>query len=113
MPNYPQAGGILLYDELSKAVQAAGTDESVAAIRKMKETPIDDMFAKGTIRKTERFVFDQYLVQVKSPEQSKAPWDYFNVLNTIAGNTDEPAIVPRLRDRQIVHRSMGAPPKSA
>ncbi len=40
-------------DELSKAVQAAGTDESVAAIRKMKETPIDDMFAKGTIRKTD------------------------------------------------------------
>ncbi len=67
MPNYPQAGAYSYTMNYLKAIQAAGTDESVAVVRKMKETPIDDVFAKGMIRKDGRFVFDQYLVQVKSP----------------------------------------------
>ncbi|MGB6078505.1 MAG: ABC transporter substrate-binding protein [Xanthobacteraceae bacterium] len=94
MPNYPQAGAYSYTMNYLKAVQAAGTDESVAAIRKMKETPIDDMFAKGKIRADGRFVFDQYLVQVKTPEQSKAPWDYFNVINAVDGIAVEPPLSP-------------------
>jgi branched-chain amino acid transport system substrate-binding protein len=53
----------------------------------LKKQKINDMFAKGgVIRADGRMVHDMYLMQVKSPEQSKDPWDYYNVVQTIPGD---------------------------
>jgi branched-chain amino acid transport system substrate-binding protein len=50
----------------------------------MKETPINDFFAKnGRIREDGRHVHDFYLLQVKKPEESKGPWDYYHVRQVI------------------------------
>ena len=72
MPNYSQAGAYSYTMNYLKAIQAAGTDESTTVIAKMKSTPIDDFFAKGYIRKDGKFVFDQYLVEVKSPANQRS-----------------------------------------
>ena len=56
-------------------------------VRKMKETPVDDFFARGgKIREDGRMVHDMYLVQVKAPEESKYPWDYYKVVRTVSGD---------------------------
>ena len=55
-----------------KAVKAAGTTDSAAVMKIMKETPINDMFAKnGKIREDGRMVHDMYLFEVKKPSESK------------------------------------------
>ena len=70
-----------------KAVQAAGTDDTAAVMKKMQETPINDMFAKnGKLRPDGRMVHDMYLFQVKSPSESKGAWDYYNLKGTIKGD---------------------------
>ena len=69
-----------------KAVQAAGTDDTAAVMKKMQDTPINDMFAKGgKLREDGRMVHDMYLFQVKTPAESKAPWDYYNLKGTVKG----------------------------
>jgi len=68
------------------AVKAAGTDDTAAVMKKMRETPINDMFAKnGKLREDGRMVHDMYLFQVKTPAESKAPWDYYNLKGTVKG----------------------------
>lgn len=70
-----------------KAVQAAGTDDTAAVMKKMQETPINDMFAKnGKLRPDGRMVHDMYLFQVKTPAESKGAWDYYNLKGTIKGD---------------------------
>jgi branched-chain amino acid transport system substrate-binding protein len=50
----------------------------------MKETPTDDkLFGKGTVRADGRKVHDMYLFEVKKPEESKGPWDLYNLRATI------------------------------
>ena len=84
MPNMSQAGDYSATMHYLKAVQAAGTDEPDAVSAKMREMPINDFFAKGgQIRVDGRMVHDMYLWQVKSPAESKAPWDYLKPLKTI------------------------------
>ena len=52
----------------------------------MRKTKINDVFAKGGyIREDGRMVHDMYLMQVKSPDKSTEPWDYYNVAETIKG----------------------------
>ncbi len=69
------------------AVKAAGTDDTAAVMKKMHEMPINDMFAKnGKIREDGRMVHDMYLFQVKSPAESKAPWDYYKLKGTVKGD---------------------------
>jgi branched-chain amino acid transport system substrate-binding protein len=68
------------------AVKAAGTDDTAAVMKKMRETPINDMFAKGgKLREDGRMVHDMYLFQVKSPAESKGAWDYYNLKGTVKG----------------------------
>ena len=70
-----------------KAIQAAGTDDTAAVMAKMREMPINDMFAKGgVLRPDGRMVHDMYLFQVKKPSESKGAWDYFNLKGTIKGS---------------------------
>ncbi|MBV0881990.1 ABC transporter substrate-binding protein [Noviherbaspirillum sp. L7-7A] len=86
MPNMSQAGLYSSVIQYLKAVKAAGTDETGAVMQKMREMPVNDMFAKnGRIREDGRMVHDMYLYQVKKPSESKAPWDYYKLVATIPG----------------------------
>ena len=87
MPSMLQAGTYSAVTTYLKAVAAAGTDESAAVMKKLKELPINDFFAKnGKIREDGRMVHDMYLVEVKKPAESKEPWDYYNIKAVIPGN---------------------------
>ncbi|MGE0850891.1 MAG: ABC transporter substrate-binding protein [Hyphomicrobiaceae bacterium] len=68
-----------------KAVHELKSDaDGAAVVAKMKATPTDDkLFGKGSIRADGRKVHDMYLLEVKKPEESKAPWDYYKVRATI------------------------------
>jgi len=84
MPNMAHAGDYSSTMHYLRAVQAAGTDEADAVSAKMRELRINDMFAKnGYIRKDGRMVHDMYLWEVKSPAESKGPWDYLKLVKTI------------------------------
>lgn len=84
MPNMAHAGDYSSTLHYLKAVQAAGSDDADAVSAKMRETPVNDMFAKGgRIRADGRMVHDMYLWEVKSPSESKYPWDYLKLVKTI------------------------------
>jgi len=86
MPNMSQAGTYSSVMHYLKAVQAAGTDETAAVMKQMKAMPINDFFARnGRIREDGRMVHDMYLFEVKSPAESKYPWDYYKLVATIPG----------------------------
>lgn len=87
MPTMSQAGVYSSVLQYLKAVQATGTDEADTVIKKLKETTIDDDFVKGgKIRADGRMVHEFYLFQVKSPAESKYPWDYYKLVSTIRGD---------------------------
>jgi branched-chain amino acid transport system substrate-binding protein len=68
------------------AVKAIGTDDGDKVMAQLKKTKINDMFTKnGEIRPDGRMVHDMYLMQVKTPAESKVPWDYYKVVATIPG----------------------------
>jgi len=87
MPNMLQTGTYSSVLHYLKAVEAAGTDDTAAVMAKMKEIPVNDVFYKnGSIREDGRMVHDMYLFEVKKPEESKAPWDYYKLLATISAD---------------------------
>ena len=87
MPNDTHAGVYSAVLHYLKAVQAAGTRDASAVMAKMRELPVNDMFAKnGVLRKDGRMVHDMYLVQAKTPAESKAPWDLVKIVKTIPGS---------------------------
>jgi branched-chain amino acid transport system substrate-binding protein len=68
------------------AVKAAGTDDGDKVISKMKSTKVNDFFAKnGVVRPDGRMVHDMFLMQVKSPSESKGEWDYYKQVAVIPG----------------------------
>lgn len=83
MPNMLQTGTYSSVLHYLRAVEAAGTDETKAVMAKMREMPIEDIFYKGTIRQDGRMVHDMYLFEVKKPDESKAPWDYYKLISKI------------------------------
>ena len=86
MPSSIQAGDYSATLNYLQAVKAIGTDDADKVLTKMKATKINDMFAKGGfIRGDGRMVHDMYLMQVKSPDKSTEPWDYYNVVQTFKG----------------------------
>ena len=87
VPTSAQAGVYSSVMHYLKAVKAAGTTDAAAVMKVMKETPINDMFAKnGRIREDGRMVHDMYLFEVKKPSESKKPWDYYKLLATVPGD---------------------------
>ena len=77
-------GSVLHY---LKAIEKAGTAESLAVSKAMKELPVNDMFSNNfKIREDGRVVRDMHLFEVKSPSESKEPWDYYKLLATIPGD---------------------------
>jgi branched-chain amino acid transport system substrate-binding protein len=87
VPTSAQAGVYSSVTHYLKAVKAAGTTDAAAVMKVMKETPINDMFAKnGRIREDGRMVHDMYLFEVKKASESKARWDDYKLLATVPGN---------------------------
>lgn len=93
-PTMMQAGvyGAVLH--YLKAVQGLGGSaagaaaDGAAVVRKMKQMPTDDdAFGKGTIRVDGRKIHDNYVFRVKTPQESKGPWDYFALERTVPGET--------------------------
>ena len=84
MPNDNQ---VALYSSVRhylEAVAKAGTDDAGAVMKAMREAPIHDIFtADGTIRADGRVLYDRYLTRVKTPAESKYPWDYLSVVAKI------------------------------
>ncbi|MCW6508354.1 ABC transporter substrate-binding protein [Lichenifustis flavocetrariae] len=84
MPTMVQAGvyaGLLHY---LKAVDALKSKDAAAVLAKMKATPTDDpLFGRGSIRVDGRTLHDMYLFQVKTPSESKGPWDYYKLIQTV------------------------------
>ena len=82
-----QAGDYSAVTQYLKAVQAAGSDDGLAVAKQLKSMPINDFFAQnGKVREDGRMVHDMYLVEVKKPDESKYPWDYYKVLSTVPGD---------------------------
>jgi branched-chain amino acid transport system substrate-binding protein len=87
MPTMWQAGVYSSVMNYLNAVKASGTDDPLKVTAKMREKPIEDFFARnGKLREDNLMVHDLMLVQVKKPEESKYPWDYFKILAHIPGD---------------------------
>jgi branched-chain amino acid transport system substrate-binding protein len=86
MPTMWQAGVYSSVIHYLNAIQAAGTDDPLKVAAKMREMPVEDFFARnGHLREDGLMVHDLMLVQVKRPEESKYPWDYYTILTHIPG----------------------------
>ena len=87
MPNMSQAGVYSATLHYLKAAQAAGTTDTASVMRTMRAMPVDDFFAHdGHIRADGLMVHDLYLFQVKTPAESKSPWDLYKLVATIPGD---------------------------
>ena len=87
MPTMIQAGAYSATMHYLKAVQAGDTDNADTVMKKMKDTEINDFFAKGgKIRANGRMVHDMYLAEAKKPSESKGEWDIVTIKQTIPGD---------------------------
>jgi len=87
MPNMIHAGCYAATLHYLKAVTqigvAAAKASGTAAVTQMKKMPTeDDAFGKGSIREDGMAMFPSYLFQVKTPAESKGPWDYYKTLSS-------------------------------
>ena len=86
MPSSLQAADYSATLQYLNAVKASNSDDADKVLAQMRKTKINDIFAKGGwIRGDGRMVHDMYLMQVKSPDKSVEPWDYYNVVQTFKG----------------------------
>jgi ABC-type branched-subunit amino acid transport system substrate-binding protein len=84
MPSQIQAGVYSAVRHYLQAVKDADSDDGATVMARMKATPVSDAFtSNGNIREDQRMVHDLYLVQVKTPEESKGPWDFVKLVATI------------------------------
>jgi branched-chain amino acid transport system substrate-binding protein len=87
MPSMTQAGNYAAVLHYLKALEALGGNphDGAKVVAKMKELPTDDpLFGKGPLRADGRRLIPAYLFEVKKPEESKYPWDYYKLVATIA-----------------------------
>ncbi|HEX7646047.1 MAG TPA: ABC transporter substrate-binding protein, partial [Noviherbaspirillum sp.] len=86
MPSMLQAADYSAATQYLNAVKTLGADDADKIMAQLKKTKINDMFTKnGVIRPDGRMVHDMYLMEVKKPSESKYPWDYYKVVQTIPG----------------------------
>src|SRR3954447_8087771 len=86
MPTMWQAGVYSSVMHYLEAVKDIGTDDPLKVGAKMREKPVEDFFSRnGRLREDNLMVHDLMLVQVKTPEESKYPWDYYKILARIPG----------------------------
>jgi branched-chain amino acid transport system substrate-binding protein len=69
-----------------KAVAAAKTTDADKVMVQLKSMKVDDFYGKGQIRADGSFIHDMYLVEAKSPAESKKPWDYLKVIAKLPGD---------------------------
>jgi len=87
MPTMWQAGVYSSVMDYLKAIQKIGTDEPLKVAEQMRARPVEDFFSRnGRLRSDGLMVHDLVLVQVKKPEESHYPWDYYHVLTHIPGD---------------------------
>jgi branched-chain amino acid transport system substrate-binding protein len=85
-PTMDQAGIYSATLTYLKAVKAVGSTDSDKVMAELKKTKINDLFAQGGyIRADGVMVHEMYVMQVKSPQESKYPWDYYRVLKRMPG----------------------------
>ena len=85
-PTMNQAGVYGATMAYLNAVKATNSDDAMTVINKMRATPVNDFMTKnGKIREDGTLVRDMYLFEVKKPEESKGPWDYYKLISTIPG----------------------------
>jgi branched-chain amino acid transport system substrate-binding protein len=86
-PSFIQAGTYGAVLHYLRAVKAAGTDEAKAVLAEMRKLPINDFMTKdGRVREDGRVIRDMYLMQVKTPEESKGEWDLAKIIATVPGS---------------------------
>lgn len=84
MANAGSYGAVLHY---LKAIKKAGTDDGPTVVKTMKEIPVEDFFTKdGKVREDGRVIRNMYVFQVKTPAESKYPFDYYKLLKTVPGD---------------------------
>ncbi len=87
VPNDVQASDYSATMHYLTAIREAGTDDPAKVMAKMREMPVNDMFAKnGKLRPDGRMVHDMYLVRIKSPKESTGPHDLVHLVQTIPGD---------------------------
>jgi branched-chain amino acid transport system substrate-binding protein len=87
MPSMTQAGNYAVVLHYLKTLEALGGNphDGVKVVARMKDIPTDDpVFGKGPLRADGRRLVPAYLFEVKKPEESKYPWDYYKLIATIA-----------------------------
>jgi branched-chain amino acid transport system substrate-binding protein len=85
-PTMNQAGVYSATLTYLKAVKAAGTTDADKVMAQMKKDKINDMFARGGyIRADGTMIHEMYVMQVKTPQESKYPWDYYQVVRKMSG----------------------------
>jgi branched-chain amino acid transport system substrate-binding protein len=84
-PTAMQAGVYAATLHYLKAVdELGGSGDGKAVVQQMKKLPTDDpLFGKGTVRADGRKLHNMYLFEVKKPEESRYPWDYYKLIKTI------------------------------
>ncbi|WP_233805724.1 ABC transporter substrate-binding protein [Paraburkholderia sp. HP33-1] len=85
MPSSLQAADYSAASTYLKAVSAAGSTDSDKVMSQLRRMHIDDFYAKGYIRQDGSMIHDMLLMQVKTPAESKEPWDYYKIIATIPG----------------------------
>ncbi|WP_315771152.1 MULTISPECIES: ABC transporter substrate-binding protein [unclassified Bradyrhizobium] len=87
MPTMNQAATYSATLHYLNAVKAAGSRDTKPVLAKMRETPVRDAFTdNGVVREDGRMVHSMFLFEVKKPEESKGPWDYYKVLAEVPGD---------------------------
>jgi branched-chain amino acid transport system substrate-binding protein len=93
MPTMIHAGVYSAVTHYLNAIKAAGTDAADPVVARMKATPVKDFFAKnGQIGPDGLHRHDMYLARVKSPQESKYPWDYYTIVKTIPAAEAFPSV---------------------
>ncbi len=85
MPTSLQAADYSAVATYLKAVAAAGTTDADPVMKTLKTMTIDDLYSHGHIRADGLMMHDMYLYQVKRPNESARPWDYYRLIRRIAG----------------------------
>jgi len=85
MPSSHQAADYSATSTYLNAVKAAGTDDADKVMAELKKMKLDDFYSKGYIRGDGRYIHDMYLMQVKTPGESRKPWDYMKIVAIVPG----------------------------
>ena len=86
MPTKAHAANYLAVRHYLDAIEAAGSKEPMAVMAKMRALPIDFFGKPARMREDGRIVYDLDLFQVKTPQESKAPYDYYKHIRTITAD---------------------------